>query len=83
MNVEEEYDWFGFSVNFVIGALPTFFVSGMLVWRYSPYTEGNTVLLISCISSAVVGLASGIWKAGFWSLVSEITSLSPYSRKHK
>lgn len=79
----EKYDWAGFVINFIFAAIPTWVLVGVVVWRYSPYTEGSTVLLIASASSVLVGLVAGIWRSGFWGSATKAASFSPYARKHK
>jgi hypothetical protein len=83
MEDDDGYDWLGFTLNFLFAAIPAWIFVGLLVWRYSPYTEGTTVAAIASVTSIVVGIVAGVWKSGFWDSVQKITSLSPYAKRDK
>jgi len=83
MEGDEGYDWLSFFLNFIFAATPTWVLVGLLVWRYSPYTEGSTVLFIASIASIVVGVTAGIWRVGFWNSATKLASISPYARRKK
>jgi hypothetical protein len=83
MEAENGFDWISFIVNFMFAAIPTLFLVGGLVWRFSPYTKGSTVLLIASITAFIIGLVAGIWRSHFWDAASTIGSHTPYTRKRK
>lgn len=83
MEDKEDYDWLSFILSFVFAAIPTWFVVGMVVWKYSPNTAGSTVFLIATISGVIFGVVAGIWRNGFWSNAVKIAKHSPYSREEK
>ncbi len=74
-------DWASITLSFIFAALPTFFIVGLVTWKYSPYTSGTTILLIASIAALLVGLIASIWRSRFWETTSNIGSHTPYARK--
>jgi len=68
-------------MNFIFAALPTFVIVGLVSWKYSPYTNGNTILIIASITALLVGLIASIWRTRFWDTASNIGSYTTNARK--
>jgi hypothetical protein len=82
MEDEEGYDWLGFFLNFLFAAIPAWIFVGLLVWKYSPYTEGTTVAAIASVVSIVIGILAGVWRNGFWGSAQKAASISPYANRN-
>jgi len=74
-------DWASIILSFIFTALPTFFIVGLVAWKYNPYTSGSTILLIASIAALLVGLIASIWRSRFWETASNIGSHTSYARK--
>jgi len=81
MEKEDQYDWLGFFVNFVIAAFIVWIFAILLYWKYGSYNHSEGILVRAGIFAIIVGLIAGIWRDRFWGLLQKVGAFMHYSRK--
>ena len=64
--MEKEYDWFGFWIHFVCGAILGFFI-GLRLWTLIDIESGISGLICVAGNIAFWGLLAGILRDRLWS----------------